>query len=152
AKGVQFLAINSNQTDDGPAVTEHAKKHRLEFPVLLDPGQTLADRFGVERHPVAFVLDEKRVIRYQGRIDDQFGIGFVRPSPSRRDLAEAIDDVLAGKEVRVKTTPVAGCYLARAARPKAGPAPTYGGQVAKLVYAKCVECHRPGQIGPMPLL
>ncbi|MFO0967545.1 MAG: hypothetical protein U0793_18455 [Gemmataceae bacterium] len=104
---VQFLANNSNETDasDGSPSTPEAS-HRL--PVLLDP-QAVADRFGAERHPVAFVLDEKRVIRYQ-RIDDQFGIGFVRPSPSRRP-GRALDDILAGKEARVKTTPVAGCYI-----------------------------------------
>jgi peroxiredoxin len=151
-KGVQFLALNSNQHDDAKAIADHARKHKLPFPVLRDAGQLVADRFGAERVPEAFLLDAKRVVRYQGRIDDQFGIGFMKTAPTRRDLAEAIDDLLAGNEVRTKTTPVAGCYITRAARPKDDAAITYGGQIARIVQERCAECHRPGQIGPMPLL
>ena len=34
----------------------------------------------------------------------------------------------------------------------AGAAPTFRRDVAPILYARCVSCHRPGQIGPMPLL
>ena len=40
-------------------------------------------------------------IRYQGRIDDQFGFDFRRKEPTRHDLAEALNEVLAGKKVTV---------------------------------------------------
>ena len=151
-KGVQFLAINSNRQDTLDRVAVHARKHNLPFPVVKDPGNKVADAFGARRTPEAFVLDGGLVLRYQGRIDDQYGIDIQRPKPTRRDLAEALDDVLAGKEVRRSTTPVAGCLIARMAKPKADGSVTYTKQVARILQKNCQECHRPGQIGPMALM
>jgi peroxiredoxin len=151
-KGVQFLAINSNEHDTPEAVAEHAKRFGIPFPVLRDEKHLAADRFRAERTPEAFVLDSGLTVHYHGRIDDQFGIGFQRPQPTRRDLVEAIDEVLAGKAVSVPSTAVAGCIITRTAAPKQEATVTYAKQVARIVQANCQECHRPGQIGPMPLL
>src|SRR5439155_17059463 len=99
-------------------------------------------------------LDSNFTVRYQGRIDDQFGVGFQRPRPTRRDLAEAIEELLAGKPVSQPKTTAAGCLITRApaaSAPKQVTA-TYAKDVSRIVQAHCQECHRPGQIGPMPLL
>ena len=66
-----------------------------------------------ERVPEAFVLDSRRTVRYRGRIDDQFGKGVMRPRATRNDLAEALDDVLAGKAVAQPVTLVLGCPISR---------------------------------------
>ncbi|HEY1380381.1 MAG TPA: redoxin domain-containing protein [Gemmataceae bacterium] len=151
-KGVAFVAVNSVPTDDARAVAAHAAKHKLPFPALKDDKQTVAGRFGAETTPEAFVLDHKRAVRYRGRIDDQFGIGYRRPAPTRRDLAAALDELLAGKPVTVPRTEVEGCELGRTATPAEKPTVTYSKDVARIVQAKCQDCHRPGQIGPMPLM
>jgi peroxiredoxin/mono/diheme cytochrome c family protein len=151
-KGVAFVAINSVPVDDAKAVAEHAKKAGLPFPVLKDPKQIVAGRFGAESTPEVFVLDASRTIRYRGRIDDQFGIGFKRPAPTRRDLAVALDELLAGKPVSVAMTEVEGCTLGRIALRVEKPTLTYTKDVARIVEAKCQACHRPNQIGPMPLM
>jgi len=151
-KGVAFLGINANKQDTAARIAAHAKKHAIPFPVLRDEGNAVADRFGARRTPEAFILDGERKIRYQGRIDDQFGIGFQRPAPTRRDLAVALTEVLAGKQVSEATTPVAGCLIGRVARPKDNAAITYSKHVAPIIQQRCQECHRPGQIGPMALL
>lgn len=152
-KGVQFVAINANEHDTLARIQEHAKKHRLTFPVLRDEKQTIANRFGAERHPTAFVLDAERKIRYEGRIDDQFGIGYQRKEPTRRDLAEALDEVLAGNAVTKAKTAVEGCYITKAptGKPANGDV-TFTKDVSRILQNRCQECHRPGQIGPMPLL
>jgi peroxiredoxin/mono/diheme cytochrome c family protein len=150
--GVQFLAVNSNVQDTAPHVAEHAKKHNIPFPVLKDEGHVVADQFGAQRTPETFVLDAEGKVCYRGRIDDQFGFGYKRPQPTRRDLAEAIEQVLAGKSVVQATTPVAGCVIARAAKPRADSTVTFSKQVARILQQNCQECHRPGQIGPMALL
>src|SRR5262249_52009858 len=87
-----------------------------------------------------------------GRIDDQFGVGFKRPAAMRHDLVEALEEVLAGKAVSVKETPVAGCLIARALTPKPAGKATYAKQGPRILQRRCQECHRPGEIGPMPLL
>ena len=152
-KGVQFVAINANAHDSMETITSHAKKHGLRFPVLRDEKQVVAAQLGAERHPTAIVLDAKHKICYEGRIDDQFGVGFNRPQPTRRDLAEAIDEVLAGKVVTTAKTPVEGCFITKTPAAKAMKTEvTYSKDIARIVQNRCQECHRPGQIGPMPLL
>lgn len=152
AKGVQFLAINANQHDSEKAIADHAKKFRIPFPVLKDEGNKVADQLQARRTPEVFLLDGERKIRYQGRIDDQFGIGFKRGKPTRRDLAEALDEMLAGKPVTLATTPVAGCLIARPLPVKEKGKITFAKDVAPILQKNCQECHRPGQIGPMALL
>jgi peroxiredoxin len=149
-KGVQFLAINSNCQDTAERVAKHAKEYGLPFPVLKDEGN-VSDQFGATRTPEAFVLDAERVIRYQGRIDDQFGVGFKRPQPTRNDLTLALDEVLAGKKVTEPRTSVAGCLIARAVKPKSEATVTYGKEVSRIIQNHCQECHRAGQVAPMPL-
>lgn len=151
-KGVQFVAINSNEHDSLNAISDHAKKFGVAFPVLRDEKQVIANRLGIERHPAVVLLDDKHVIRYQGRIDDQHGIGFTRPKATRRDLAEAIDEVLAGKAVTTTTTKVEGCFITKLPAAKNKSDVTYTKDVSRIVQDRCQECHRPGQIGPMPLL
>jgi peroxiredoxin len=151
-KGVQFLAINSNRVDEPAAIAEQARKFELPFPVLKDSNNKVADLFGAKRTPEAFILDSNRAIRYRGRIDDQFGIGFRRREPTTRDLAEALDAVLAGKAPPAAQTEVAGCLITRAAQPKKDATVTFTRDVLPILQKNCQECHRPGQIGPMPLL
>jgi peroxiredoxin len=152
AKGVRFLAINSNRQDTAKHVSEHAKKHGITFPVLKDEGNVIADRFGARRTPEAFILDAERKVCYQGRIDDQFGVGFSRPRPTRRDLVLALDEVLEGKKVSKPTTPVAGCRISRVTSDKKAGTVTFTKHIAGILQKNCQECHRPGQIGPMALL
>ena len=106
----------------------------------------------MQRVPEAVLLDAGRIIRYQGRIDDQYAIGVQRNQPTRRDLAEALNEVLAGKPVTVARTPVSGCFINRVTPAKADGVVTYAKHVSRILQKNCQECHRPGQIGPMPLL
>jgi hypothetical protein len=133
-------------------VAAHAKKYEIPFPVLMDEGSRVADQFGAQRNPEVFVLDAERVVRYRGRIDDQFGFGFKRGQPTRRDTAIALDEILAGKAVTQATTEVAGCLISRPVQAKAEGAVTFCNQVVRVLQKNCQECHRPGQIGPFSLM
>jgi peroxiredoxin len=151
-RGVQFIAINSNCQDTLERVADHARRFAIPFAVLKDEGNVVADLFGARRTPEAFLLDGERKIRYQGRIDDQFGVGYKRAKPTRRDLAEAMDELLAGRPVSQPTTRIAGCLVSRLPREKAAGIITFTRHIAPILQKHCQECHRPGQIGPMPLL
>ncbi len=151
-KGVAFLAINSNCNDTPPRIAGHAKKFGLPFPVLRDPANVVADQFGAKRTPEAFLLASDGRVLYQGRIDDQYGVGYRSKAPTRRDLAEAIDEVLAGKPASKPSTDIAGCFIERVVKPKAGGTVTFSKDVAPVLQRNCQECHRPGQVAPMPLL
>jgi peroxiredoxin len=151
-KGVQFLAINSNSQDSFLDVSAHAQERDVPFPVLKDFDHAVADAFGARRTPEAFLLDARRAIRYHGRIDDQYGVGYQRAQPTRRDLQLALDELLAGKPVTTPATEVSGCLIGRAADARVAGEVTYTRQVSRILQKRCQECHRPGEIGPFSLL
>jgi peroxiredoxin len=151
-KGVQFLAINSSSQDSFVSVSAHAQEHDVPFPVLKDFDQAVADDFGARRTPEVFLLDANRAIRYHGRIDDQYGIGFRRDEPTRRDLKEALDELLSGRPITIPQTEASGCLIERARKPSDAGQVTYSKHVAPVIQARCQECHRPGEIGPFSLL
>ena len=111
-QGVQVLAVNSNSQDSIQKVGAYALRHKLSFPVLKDPDNAVADAFRAERTPHAFLLDAGCVVRYIGRIDDQYGLGatsgYAKTELGASYLADAIDDLLAGREVRVPETEPTG--------------------------------------------
>jgi mono/diheme cytochrome c family protein len=73
-----------------------------------------------------------------------------RKAPTRRDLALALEKLLAGKAASVAKTDPIGCRIGRVRRPGHGPV-TYAKQVAGLLRDHCVACHRPGEIAPFSL-
>ncbi|MEX2315565.1 MAG: redoxin domain-containing protein [Pirellulales bacterium] len=151
SKDVAFVGINSNQQDSISEVASHATRHGVRFQVLKDPANKIADRFGAVRTPEVFVLDKDRVVRYWGRIDDQFGIGFQKQDANRHDLKLALDELLAGKPVSVATTEAQGCFIGRVKRPDPSGEVTYSNQIARILNDRCVECHHEGQIAPFSL-
>jgi len=108
-KGVQFLGINSNHIEPTEEVIEHAKKHGFPFPVLKDEGNRVADLYQAKVTPEVFLIDSNFVLRYHGRIDDSQNPARV----TRRDLQEALDAILAGKEPPVTETRAFGCTIKR---------------------------------------
>jgi peroxiredoxin len=154
-RGVAFVGVSSNVQDSLAELTAHARTYEISFPILKDPGSKLADEFGATRTPQVFVLDGERKVRYAGRVDAQFtfgtGVGLAQPQPQRADLAIALEELLAGKEVSVPLTEVKGCLIGRAHQPQAGSSVTYSNQIALLIQSRCLECHRAGQIAPFAL-
>jgi peroxiredoxin len=155
SRGVVFVGIDSNRQDAATEIAAYARQHGLEFPILKDLNQVVADQVGATRTPEIVVLDASRIVRYRGRIDDQYGLvkdaGYQRKEPTRRDLATALDEVLAGKTVSRPTTEVSGCLIGRDRKPAAHSDVTYSNQVARILNDNCVFCHRQGQIAPFTL-
>lgn len=150
-QGVALLGIASNQQDSFARLAEFAKTHEINFPLLKDTGNVVADQVGAERTPEVFVLDQERRVRYRGRIDDQFVVGRQRSKATREDLIEAITEVLAGREVAQPVTDAQGCRIGRVQKPRSNATVTYCEQVAAVFNRRCVECHRTGEIAPFPL-
>lgn len=153
-RGVAFVAVNPNVQDSLAAMAAQSRSCGFSFPSLKDPDQALADRFGVTRTPEVCLVDAEGRVRYRGRIDDQYGVGYTRDKPDREPLVDAIEAVLGGSEVDVATTEPVGCLIGRGVRGNAGAADgtvTYADQVSRIVQRRCVSCHREGDIGPMDL-
>jgi len=155
-RGVAFFGVVSNQQDSVTELAAFARIHGVEFPLVKDLANAVADDFCAQRTPEVFVLDKDRVVCYRGRIDDQYGItpegaGYQLPAPRRRDLAEALEELLAGKSVSQPLTDVAGCRIGRVRQPDPTSDVTFSNQVSRILNANCVYCHRPSQIAPFSL-
>lgn len=151
ARQVAFVGINSNQQDSLADMERYELAHDISFPLVKDVGNKVADDFGAVRTPEVFVLDANRVVRYWGRIDDQYGVGYKRPKPLRRDLADALQQLLAGEPVNSPVVPSVGCHIGRVVKQPARGTVVYSNQIAPIFKRRCVGCHRSGDIAPFPL-
>ena len=112
-RGAALAAINANETqnypeDSFPKMVARARAVGYNFPYLRDEDQTVADAYGAHYTPEIFLLDQDRILRYTGRIDDNWR----DPSRARsHDLRDAIEAVLAGRTVRNPETHAVGCTI-----------------------------------------
>ena len=110
AKGIAFVGINSNATEDLTWVKSNKTEFGYNFPVLIDKGNVLADKWGATVTPEVYYLDSKNVLLYHGAIDND------RSGKNITDqyLKTAFDSALGGKAI-VKTRANAfGCTIKRA--------------------------------------
>ncbi len=151
-RGIRFLLVNPSPGDSMTDVATDMVENEISFPVFKDFGAVAARALGITRTPEAVVLDGAMRLCYRGRIDAMYRLGGVRSDRGREDLREAIDDVLAGRAVRVATTTVDGCRLTHEAEIEPDPSLDWAEEVAPIFMANCVACHRPGGEAPFSLL
>lgn len=154
-RGVQVLGVNANPDETLAVVAKHAEEYRLDFPVLKDADQSLANRLAVKVTPEAFVLDQSRVLRYRGRLDSAYTSRTKqRKDPDCGELQAAVDAVLQGKQVATPVTYAFGCALVRPERTASAETAkvTYHRDVEPILQERCQSCHRPGQVAPFSLL
>ena len=111
-RGVQLVLINSNDPHLYPEesferMVSLAKEAGYTFPYLFDEGQRVAWAHGPQRTFHVFAFDRDRRLRYEGRFDD----ARVAEKVTTTDLANALDDILAGRDVRTPQTRAFGCSL-----------------------------------------
>ncbi len=150
-RGVGFVGINANRQDSITEIAAYARRHGIDFPILKDLGQRVIENLGATRTPEVFLLDDRRVVRYQGRIDDQYGVGYVREQPQRHELRTAIVELLEQKSIAQPFTEAVGCIIGRITPPDPDASVTYTNQIARILQDRCVECHRDGEIAPFSL-
>src|SRR4026207_2532052 len=110
AKGIAVIGINSNVAEDADAVKSHAAEHKLSFPILKDPGNKIADKFGAAVTPEAYFISADNKLLYHGRIDNSRNAAQVESN----DLRNALDAALAGKSVEKTEAKAFGCSIKRA--------------------------------------
>ncbi|MEZ6094518.1 MAG: redoxin domain-containing protein [Pirellulaceae bacterium] len=151
ANKVAFLAIDPNHQDSLQEMEAFARRQQMTIPFVKDLEAKVAARMGATRTPEIFVLDSERKIQYQGRVDDQYGVGYTRNEPTVRELESALDELLAGKPVSIANTEAVGCLIGRSNESVSNNEVNYVTHVAPILNEHCVKCHREGQIGPFTL-
>jgi peroxiredoxin len=119
-RGVSVVVIMGNDpkaihlserghTDLGDTLPEmklRAAYRHFNYPYLYDGDtQAVALKYGPTATPHAFVFDQQRILRYEGRIDSNAR----EELATKHEVRDAIDALLAGQPVKVQDTPAVGC-------------------------------------------
>jgi thiol-disulfide isomerase/thioredoxin len=111
-KGVVFYAIDSN--DDAAYSVEtmgemksRAVSQHYPYPYLKDGESKVAREYGARVTPHVFVVDGKGIVRYRGYVDDSTKAA----ERQHTGLTDALNELIAGKDVRVSATKAFGCTI-----------------------------------------
>src|SRR5713101_2563937 len=106
-KAITIDELDSSDISDSlEEMRIRAEYKHLTYPYLYDgETQSVTDAYGPQATPHVFVFDRDRRLRYEGRMDDSYRAELVETHEAR----DAIDALLAHREVRVKHTGVFGC-------------------------------------------
>lgn len=112
-KSFALVCINSNDESAYPEDSyDEMKKRSSEkgfvFPYLRDETQETAAKYDAVCTPDIFLYDENRVLKYRGRIDDNWKD---ETNVTRRELTMAINCLLEGKEIDFEQIPSMGCSI-----------------------------------------
>jgi peroxiredoxin len=112
-KGVRFLGINSNDDEGYPEdsfekMKEFYKEWNMNFPYLRDKTQEVAKKFEAICTPDIYVYNKKRILKYRGRLDDNWKD---ESQVTSHDLKDAIDGLLSGKENIENQKTSIGCSI-----------------------------------------
>lgn len=125
-RGVQVIAISSNDVDNYPAdapdkMLKFAAQYRWDFPYLYDESQAVAKAYSAACTPDFYLFDGNLKLAYAGQFDA------TRPgrggSADGADLRKATDLVIAGEAVAGPWLPSSGCNI----KWKPGGQPAYFG-------------------------
>ena len=112
-RGVQLVGVCSNDPTDYPddrpeRLLARWREKRYGFPYLIDESQAVARAFNAVCTPDLYVFDGDRTLAYHGRIDDDWQ----HPEKvKRREMAAALDEILAGRAPSSPQTHSIGCSI-----------------------------------------
>ena len=111
-RDVAVLQVVSNDASDHPEDSVGSMRQRVaagDFagPLLHDAEQSAAQAYGATATPEVFVIDRDGVVRYHGAPDGNYD----DPSLDAHWVRDALDDVLAGRDVARPSTSPAGCSI-----------------------------------------
>ncbi|MGI9471394.1 MAG: redoxin domain-containing protein [Rubripirellula sp.] len=149
---VAFIGINSNTQDSMTELKYYLERHDMKnIPFLKDVGNRVADTFGAERSPEAFLLDQNRVVRYHGPIDGQYLVGKTLARDYPKYVADAIQQIRAGEPIQQPEVELEGCYIGKVNKTEPTGSITYTKHIAPILNEHCVRCHREQEIAPFTL-
>ena len=116
SKGYPVIAIMPNNVSVKPgdsmeAMRARAKEKGFTFPYLMDAGQKIYPKYGATKTPHVYVLqktDKGNQVKYIGAIDDNYQDA---NAVNKKYVEDAVDALLAGKEVQETHTRAIGCTI-----------------------------------------
>jgi peroxiredoxin len=156
---VSFLMINSTGIDSRQEITTEATVYDLNYPILQDHNQLVAESLGINSAGEILVIDPTNMkLVFHGPLDERKRR---RSDPDKpTPLADAIGRVVAGEAQNADAVVVdrnpggsaseCAYQFANRSRHQQNP-PDYAAGVAPILQENCVHCHRSGGIGPFAM-
>lgn len=112
-KSFGIVTINSNDEETYPedsfeGMIARSKEKGYVFPYLRDETQDIARAYDAVCTPDIYLYDENRVLRYRGRLDDNWKD---ETKVTRNELRMAIEALLNNKPIDFDTIPPMGCSI-----------------------------------------
>ena len=151
---VELLGVVSDPSIGRAAAAKHfLGEFNTKIPVLFDASGLLAEVLQPTHVPEVFVLDQEGRLVYRGAIDNAWeALGRRRPQAESHFLVEAIQSTLKREPVKISQTKPIGCHFETPAEAATKASVTYCRDIAPIVQARCMNCHRPGQVAPFSLM
>jgi hypothetical protein len=112
ARGVAFHLVYADPTEPVATIRRSTADFGYPLPALRDPAHRMVERVGATVTPEVAVFDAGRRLVYRGRIDDRWAsLGRPRAAPTRRDLVEVLEALVAGERLEPRTTKAVGCFI-----------------------------------------
>ena len=138
---IKFFMIDPVADETRASVQQELDKHGVDIPVLMDETQLVAEGLGVSKIGEVFLIRPGTTdVLYRGPVNKYF--------------VRAIDDVLAGREVKKAKVSARGAavkYVAAADRTHRKSTISYSKDVAPILAENCARCHREGGIAPFAM-
>ncbi len=112
---VGMIILNSNEAyrnseDSYEDMIAYSKEQKYNWSYVVDKNHEVADAFGANRTPECFLFDKDLKLVYHGAIDDNPSNA---TAVNRIHLKEAINELVAGKDISVKESRSVGCTIKR---------------------------------------
>jgi peroxiredoxin len=112
---VGMIVLNSNYgnrdgVDSYEAMKKHARENNYNFHYVVDEDSKIANEFGGQTTPHAFLFDSDQKLVYKGAIDDNYKSA---DAVKQAYLKDAIESLSNGKEVALTETKPVGCSIKR---------------------------------------
>ncbi|TDU64325.1 AhpC/TSA family protein [Prosthecobacter fusiformis] len=152
ARQVAMLLVCPVATETADDIQKFITAHGLKSPVIHDADGQLTTTLAATTTTEVFLLDAARTLVYRGAINDQYGLGYAKDQPNKTYLRDAAAAMLRSEAPLIAATTAPGCALdLKKTAAVTQTAVTYHNQVSRILQANCVECHRPGAVGPFNL-
>jgi hypothetical protein len=147
---VELLGVLADPSLPRARALAFQKEFAVALPLLLDTSGELVAALRPTHVPEAFVFAHG-ALAYRGAIDDAFAdVGQERAHVKNRWLADALAAVARHEAPAVKSTEPVGCFVETPSGAAKG-AVTWAREIAPILHARCVSCHRTGEVAPFSL-
>lgn len=142
-RDVEFVFVNVSNTDANTDMREQANQLGWKGRYLPDAGRIIRASLGIRTTTEVFVVDSNRTMLYRGAVDDQYGVGTARPAARSPWLRQALDAILADRDLEVDASWPPGCAVDPPANVTIpATSVTYNNRISRIMQNRCMTCHR----------